>query len=86
MERNHRKVFTGEVVSTNMDKTITVSVLRAKKHRLYNKAIKYTKKYACHDENNEAAIGDIVKVMSTRPLSKNKRFRMVQVVKHKVII
>lgn len=86
MERNHRKVFTGEVVSTSMDKTITVAVGRTMKHRLYKKPIKYTKKYACHDENNQAKLGDIVKIMATRPLSKNKKFRLVSVVTPKVII
>ena len=86
MERNQRKVFTGEVVSDKMDKTITVAVVRTKKHKLYNKPMQLTKKYACHDENSQAKTGDIVKMMATRPLSKNKRFRLVEVVKAKEII
>ena len=86
MERNQRKVFTGEVVSDKMDKTITVAVVRTKKHKLYNKPMSLTKKYACHDEEGVAKTGDVVKMMATRPLTKNKRFRLVQVVKAKEII
>ena len=79
-ERNARKVQIGKVVSDKMDKTIVVAVETYKKHDLYHKRIKYTKKFKAHDENNEAKIGDIVKVMETRPLSKDKRFRLVEIV------
>ncbi len=86
MERNHRKVYTGRVVSDKMDKTITVVVETYKKDRLYGKRVKYSKKYKAHDENNSAKIGDVVKIMETRPLSKDKRFRLVEIVEEAVII
>ena len=79
-ERNARKVQIGKVVSDKMDKTIVVAVETYKKHDLYHKRIKYTKKFKAHDENNTAQIGDIVKIMETRPLSKHKRWRLVQIV------
>ncbi len=85
-ERNQRKVYTGRVVSDKMDKTITVLVETQKKHSLYGKRVKYSKKYKAHDEQNEANIGDIVRVMETRPLSATKRFRLVEVVEKAVII
>ncbi|GIP19540.1 30S ribosomal protein S17 [Paenibacillus septentrionalis] len=85
-ERNARKVEIGKVVSDKMDKTIVVAVETYKKHDLYHKRIKYTKKYKAHDENNTAKIGDIVKIMETRPLSKDKRFRLVEVVEEAVIL
>jgi len=85
-ERNQRKVYTGRVVSDKMDKTITVLVETQKKHSLYGKRVKYSKKYKAHDEQNEAQIGDIVRVMETRPLSATKRFRLVEVVEKAVII
>ncbi|KIL52349.1 MULTISPECIES: 30S ribosomal protein S17 [Jeotgalibacillus] len=85
-ERNQRKVYTGRVVSDKMDKTITVLVETQKKHSLYGKRVKYSKKYKAHDEQNEAKIGDIVRVMETRPLSATKRFRLVEVVEKAVII
>ncbi len=85
-ERNARKVQIGKVVSDKMDKTIVVAVETYKKHDLYHKRIKYTKKFKAHDENNEAKIGDIVKVMETRPLSKDKRFRLVEIVEEAVVI
>jgi small subunit ribosomal protein S17 len=85
-ERNQRKVYVGRVVSDKMDKTITVLVETYKKHPLYSKRVKYSKKLKAHDENNTAKIGDIVKVMETRPLSKDKRFRLVEVVEEAVII
>jgi small subunit ribosomal protein S17 len=69
-----------------MDKTIVVAVETYKKHKLYHKRIKYTKKYKAHDENNEAKIGDIVKIMETRPLSKDKRFRLVEIVERAVVL
>jgi small subunit ribosomal protein S17 len=85
-ERNQRKVYTGRVVSDKMDKTITVMVETQKKHALYGKRVKYSKKFKAHDENNEAKIGDVVRVMETRPLSATKRFRLVEVVEKAVII
>ena len=85
-ERNQRKVYTGRVVSDKMDKTITVMVETQKKHALYGKRVKYSKKFKAHDENNEAKMGDVVRVMETRPLSATKRFRLVEVVEKAVII
>jgi small subunit ribosomal protein S17 len=85
-ERNARKVVVGKVVSDKMDKTITVLVETYKKHPLYGKRVKYSKKFKAHDENNTAKIGDIVKIMETRPLSKDKRYRLVEVVEKAVII
>ena len=79
-ERNLRKVRTGKVVSDKMQKTITVAVEDHVKHPLYNKIVKKTYKLKAHDENNDAKIGDTVKVMETRPLSKDKRWRLVEVV------
>ena len=86
MERNARKVYRGTVVSDKMDKTITVMVETKKTHPLYGKRVKYSKKYYAHDENNVAKMGDIVKIMETRPLSAKKRFRLVEVVEEAVII
>ncbi|GGA44352.1 MULTISPECIES: 30S ribosomal protein S17 [Psychrobacillus] len=85
-ERNQRKVYTGRVVSDKMDKTITVLVETHKKHKLYGKRVKYSKKFKTHDEQNEAQIGDIVRIMETRPLSATKRFRLVEIVEKAVII
>ena len=80
MERNLRKTRTGKVVSNRMDKTIVVAVEDHVKHPLYKKIIKKTYKLKAHDENNECRIGDTVKVMETRPLSKDKRWRLVSIV------
>ena len=80
MERNLRKTRTGKVVSNKMDKTIVVAVENHVRHPLYNKILKRTYKLKAHDENNECNIGDTVKVMETRPLSKDKRWRLVEVV------
>jgi len=85
-ERNSRKVYTGRVVSDKMDKTITVLVETYKLHPLYKKRVKYSKKYKAHDENNQAKVGDIVRIMETRPLSATKRFRLVEIVEEAVII
>jgi len=85
-ERNARKVQVGRVVSDKMDKTITVSVETYKKDPLYGKRVKYTKKFKAHDENNQAKIGDVVKIMETRPLSKDKRWRLVEIVEEAVIV
>ena len=80
MERNLRKVRTGKVVSDKMDKTIVVAVEDHVKHPLYKKIVKRTYKLKAHDDNNECRKGDTVKVMETRPLSKDKRWRLVEVV------
>jgi small subunit ribosomal protein S17 len=85
-ERNQRKVYVGRVVSDKMDKTITVLVETYKKHPLYGKRVKYSKKYKAHDENNIAKVGDIVRIMETRPLSATKRFRLVEIVEKAVIV
>jgi small subunit ribosomal protein S17 len=85
-ERNQRKVYTGRVVSDKMDKTITVVVETYKTHKLYGKRVRYSKKYKAHDELNAAKVGDIVKIMETRPLSATKRFRLVEIVEEAVII
>jgi small subunit ribosomal protein S17 len=84
-ERNNRKVQIGKVVSDKMDKTIVVAVETYKKHSLYHKRIKYTKKFKAHDENNDAQIGDTVKIMETRPLSKDKTWRLVEIVEKAVL-
>lgn len=80
MERNLRKVRTGKVVSNKMDKTIVVAVENHVKHPLYGKIVKKTYKLKAHDENNECNIGDTVKVVETRPLSKDKRWRLAEIV------
>ncbi|MBQ9866252.1 MAG: 30S ribosomal protein S17 [Lachnospiraceae bacterium] len=79
-ERNLRKTRTGKVISDKMDKTITVAVEDHVRHPLYNKIVKKTYKLKAHDETNDAKAGDTVKVMETRPLSKDKRWRLVEVV------
>ncbi len=80
MERNLRKQKTGVVTSNKMEKTITVAVVRKLKHPKYGKFLKKTKKFHAHDEKNECNIGDVVKIMETRPLSKTKCWRLVEVV------
>lgn len=80
MERNLRKVRIGKVVSDKMEKTIVVAVVDNVKHPLYGKIVKRTYKLKAHDENNECNIGDRVKVMETRPLSKDKRWRLVEII------
>ena len=80
MERNLRKVRTGKVISNKMDKTIVVAVENHVKHPLYKKIVKNTYKLKAHDENNECQIGDTVRVMETRPLSKDKTWRLVELV------
>ena len=80
MERNLRKTRTGKVVSDKMDKTIVVAIENHVKHPLYGKIVKKTYKLKAHDEKNECGIGDTVKVMETRPLSKDKRWRLVEIV------
>ncbi len=80
MERNLRKTRIGRVISDKMDKTIVVAVENNVRHPLYNKIVKTTYKLKAHDENNECQIGDRVRVMETRPLSKDKRWRLVEIV------
>ena len=80
MERNLRKTRIGKVVSDKMEKTIVVAIEDSVKHPLYRKIIKRTVKLKAHDENNECTIGDRVRVMETRPLSKEKRWRLVEVI------
>ena len=84
MERKQRKVYQGRVVSDKMDKTITVVVETKRNHPVYGKRINYSKKYKAHDENNSAKTGDIVRIMETRPLSKDKHFRLVEIVEEAV--
>ena len=85
MEKTNRELV-GKVVSSVNNKTITVLVETYKKHPLYGKRIKYSKKYAAHDENNVAKIGDKVRLVATRPLSKTKRFKLVEVIEKAVIL
>jgi small subunit ribosomal protein S17 len=79
LERGNRKVRIGKVVSDKMDKTIVVATESLVAHPLYKKQIKVTKKFKVHDEDNQCKIGDTVKIMETRPLSKDKRWRLVEV-------
>ena len=79
-ERNLRKVRTGKVTSNKMDKTIVVAIEEHVKHPLYNKVVKRTYKLKAHDENNQCGVGDRVRVMETRPLSKDKRWRVVEII------
>ena len=78
-DRTFRKTRVGKVVSDKMDKTIVVAIADSVQHPLYKKIIKRTYKLKAHDENNECKVGDTVKVMETRPLSKNKRWRLVEI-------
>ena len=79
-ERNLRKTRVGKVVSNKMDKTIVVAIADNIKHPMYGKVMKRTVKFKAHDENNECNIGDTVEIMETRPLSKDKRWRLVQII------
>lgn len=85
-ERNQRKTLVGRVVSDKMDKTISVSVETYKMHKKYGKRVKQSKKHKAHDEQNQAKVGDIVKIMSTRPLSKDKRWRLVEIVEQAIVV
>ena len=80
VERNYRKTRIGRVVSDKMDKTIVVAIEDSVKHPLYGKVVKRTVKFKAHDENNECGIGDRVEIMETRPLSHDKRWRLVRIV------
>ena len=87
MEReNKRRVLRGKVVSDKMEKTIVVEISTKKSHPLYGKRVKFSRKFKAHDENNEAKIGDIVEIMETRPLSKDKHFRLIKIVEKAVIL
>lgn len=86
MERNNRKVHRGKVVSDAMDKTIVVEITTSKRHPLYGKRVKYSKKLKAHDETNQAKVNDVVDVMETRPVSATKRFRLVKIVEKAVIL
>lgn len=79
MERNARKVIAGEVISNKMDKTIVVKVTKSVSHPLYHKKVKVTKKYKAHDEENLCQIGDQVRIMETKPISRQKRWRLVDI-------
>ena len=84
--RNRRKVYQGRVLSDKMDKTIVVVVETTKQHPVYGKRVRYSKKYYVQDDNNEAKVNDIVRIMETRPLSKTKRFRLLEIVEKAVTI
>ena len=86
MQDKRTRELVGKVVSDKTDKTITVLVETYKKDKLYGKRVKYSKKYAAHDKNNEARIGDKVRIAETRPISKTKHFRLVEVVEKAVIL
>lgn len=79
--RSQRKTRVGEVVSDKMDKTAVVAVTRLVRHALYGRFVKKTSRFKVHDEKNECQVGDIVKIMETRPLSKDKRWRLIEVMK-----
>ena len=79
-ERKARRVVAGIVTSNKMDKSIVVTIEESRRHALYGKSTKITKKYVAHDENNECQVGDKVRIMETRPLSKTKRWRLVEIV------
>ena len=83
-ERNVRKVRVGKVVSDKMDKTVVVAVERKVPHALYNKPMVSTKRFKAHDENNECQIGDTVKIVETRPLSKDKCWRVVEILERQI--
>lgn len=83
MERNNRKTRIGTVVSDKMDKTVVVAFEDRKRHPLYGKTVKYTKKFKAHDEENTCKIGDLVKIMETRPLSKDKNWRVVEILERR---
>lgn len=86
MERNKRKVYRGTVVSDAMDKTVVVEVKTSKRHPLYGKRVNYSKKFKAHDEKNEYAVGDIVEIMETRPLSATKYFRVITLIEKAVVL
>lgn len=85
-QRGRRKEFIGVVTSTTMQKTITVAVERLKFHPIYKKGVKRTKKFKAHDEKNEAQVGDLVRIRECRPLSKTKRWRLVEIIKRAEVL
>jgi small subunit ribosomal protein S17 len=84
--RSNRRTFVGKVVSDKNDKTITVLVTTYKTHSLYSKRVISSKKFHAHDEKNEAKIGDTVKIMECRPMSHLKRFRLIEIIEHNVVL
>ena len=86
MEKKLAKEFVGKVVSDKQDKTIVVLVETYKKDPLYGKRVKYSKKYAAHDESNKAKVGDVVRIVESKPISKNKHFYLAEIVKEAVIL
>ncbi len=84
--RNKRKVVRGRIVSDKMDKTVVVEVETTRSHPLYGRRVKYSKRLKAHDENNQCKVGDIVEVMETRPLSKDKHFRVVRIVEEAIVL
>ena len=86
MERNTRRVIQGVVISNKMDKTINVLVETHKMHPLYHKRVKSSKKYSVHDETNKAKVGDLVRIVETKPISKTKHFYLKEIVKEAVIL
>ena len=86
MEERRIQELVGKVVSAKNDKTITVVVETYKKHPLYGKRVKHSKKYAAHDENNKAKVGDKVRIVATKPISKTKKFKLVEIVEEAVIL
>ena len=84
MEKIH-KIRTGTVISDKMDKTVVVLVQSLRRHRLYKKVVKHTSKFKAHDADNKCRIGDVVKIIETRPLSKDKRWRVVEIVRRKEV-
>lgn len=86
MEEKRVRYLVGKVVSDKNDKTITVLVETYRKDRLYGKRVKYSKKYTAHDEKNEAKVGDTVRIVETRPLSKRKRYRLVKIIEKAIIL
>jgi small subunit ribosomal protein S17 len=85
MEKIHKKVRTGTIVSDKMDKTVIVMVESLRRHPLYKKVVKHTSKFKAHDADNACQIGDMVKIIETRPLSKDKRWRVVEILKRKEV-
>jgi small subunit ribosomal protein S17 len=83
MAREQRKILVGRVTSDKMDKTIVVRVERLKRHPLYGKVVRLHKKYKAHDEQNSAKIGDMVKIIESRPISKEKRWALVEILENK---
>ena len=82
---NKRKIRTGKIVSNKMDKTVVVLVENLRRHPLYKKVVRYSAKFKAHDENNTCNIGDTVRIMETRPLSKDKRWRVVETIRRKEV-